>query len=117
MIEAESGNTAVSDAPACWPALPPDAWQDTRDTLHMWAQIVGKVRLALTPKENHWWNAALPTRRSGFDSRSAHGNDAVVAQWLERLPRKQRVGGSNPPRGFDARLASEAVKRERSSAD
>ncbi len=34
-------------------------WENTCDTLHMWTQIVGKTRLALTPVENHWWNAAL----------------------------------------------------------
>lgn len=37
------------------PELPIDAWQDTQTTLHMWMQIVGKVRLALTPMVNHWW--------------------------------------------------------------
>ena len=38
-----------------WPALPLEAWRDTRDTLHMWTQIVGKIRLELTPRLNHWW--------------------------------------------------------------
>lgn len=39
-----------------WPALPLAAWQDIYATLHMWAQIVGKIRLALAPRCNHWWN-------------------------------------------------------------
>jgi len=47
------------DRPECWPSLPLDSWKDTRDTLHMWTQIVGKVRLALTPLVNHWWNVPL----------------------------------------------------------
>jgi hypothetical protein len=47
------------DLPECWPALPLAAWQDTYATLHMWTQIVGKVRLALTPLVNHWWNVPL----------------------------------------------------------
>jgi hypothetical protein len=38
-----------------WPSLPLEAWQDTYDTLHMWAQIVGKISLALKPHVNHWW--------------------------------------------------------------
>ena len=38
------------------PALPYDSWKDTLATLHMWAQIVGKVRLKLCPVVNHWWN-------------------------------------------------------------
>ena len=38
-----------------WPALPRAAWQETYDTLHMWTQILGKIRLKLTPHVNHWW--------------------------------------------------------------
>jgi len=38
------------------PALPFDSWEDTLATLHMWSQIVGKVRLKLCPLVNHWWN-------------------------------------------------------------
>ncbi len=45
--------------PESWPALPLEAWQDTCDTLHMWTQIVGKVRLALSPLINHWWEVPL----------------------------------------------------------
>ena len=50
---------ASVDRPECWPSLPLDSWNDTRATLHMWTQIVGKVRLALTPLVNHWWNVPL----------------------------------------------------------
>lgn len=42
-----------------WPTLPFLDWESTCDTLHMWTQIVGKTRLALTPLENHWWNVTL----------------------------------------------------------
>src|SRR5579863_1699645 len=42
-----------------WPDLPLAAWKDTYDTLHMWTQIVGKVRLALAPMMNHWWQVPL----------------------------------------------------------
>jgi hypothetical protein len=42
-----------------WPALPFEDWESTCDTLHMWTQIVGKTRLALTPLQNHFWNVAL----------------------------------------------------------
>ena len=42
-----------------WPELPLAAWKDTYATLHMWTQIVGKVRLALTPRVNHWWHVPL----------------------------------------------------------
>lgn len=41
------------------PPLPLDAWRPTKDTLHLWAQVVGKVRLALAPPRNHWWHVPL----------------------------------------------------------
>ena len=49
-----------------WPSLPLDAWSDTRDTLHMWMQIVGKISLALTPKVNHFWNIAMHLTARGL---------------------------------------------------
>jgi len=48
------------------PALPLDAWKDTLDTLHMWTQIVGKVRLKLTPRVNQWWNVPLYVTARGL---------------------------------------------------
>ena len=42
-----------------WPELDWEQWQETADTLHMFMQIVGKTRLALTPTQNHWWNVPL----------------------------------------------------------
>jgi hypothetical protein len=55
-----------ADRPECWPSLPLDSWNDTRATLHMWTQIVGKVRLALTPLINHWWNVPLYVTARGL---------------------------------------------------
>jgi hypothetical protein len=55
-----------NDAVALWPALPYHAWQDTRETLHMWTQIVGKVTLALTPFLNEWWNVAFTVTPRGL---------------------------------------------------
>jgi hypothetical protein len=49
-----------------WPDLPLAAWQDTYATLHMWTQIVGKVRLALSPRVNHWWEVALYVNARGL---------------------------------------------------
>ena len=42
-----------------WPALRVEDWSDTRDTLHMWSQIVGKIRLAKAPMVNHWWQVTF----------------------------------------------------------
>src|SRR5262249_45432977 len=58
---------AMSDpAEEHWPALPLAAWQGTRGTLHMWAQIVGEIRLALGPMENHWWQVPLYVTARGL---------------------------------------------------
>src|SRR5438094_9905223 len=54
-----------------WPVLPHlEAWQDTRDTVHMWTQIVGKVRLALNPLINHWWEVPLYVSPRGLATSS-----------------------------------------------
>ncbi|GAA2738462.1 DUF5996 family protein [Actinocorallia aurantiaca] len=42
-----------------WPSLPVAEWQATRDTLTLWTQVVGKIRIARTPPVNHWWNSPL----------------------------------------------------------
>ena len=42
-----------------WPSLPFEAWRYTRETLHLWTQIVGKVRMELSPPVNHWWHVTL----------------------------------------------------------
>ncbi len=49
-----------------WPRLPLAEWQETKDTLHMWTQIVGKIRLAQTPLVNHWWNVPLYVTARGL---------------------------------------------------
>lgn len=49
-----------------WPPLPLAEWQDTCATLHMWTQIVGKVRLALSPHVNHWWEVPLYVNARGL---------------------------------------------------
>jgi Family of unknown function (DUF5996) len=49
-----------------WPALPLAEWRDTCDTLHMWTQIVGKIRLALCPHVNHWWEVPLYVSARGL---------------------------------------------------
>ncbi len=49
-----------------WPDLPFSEWADTCATLHLWTQIVGKIRLALTPAVNHWWNVPLYVTSRGL---------------------------------------------------
>ena len=49
-----------------WPELRVSDWEQTRDTVHMWSQIVGKTRMALAPNENHWWQVALYVNSVGL---------------------------------------------------
>ena len=63
--------------PESWPALPLEAWQDTRDTLHMWTQIVGKVRLALSPLVNHWWQVPLYVTARGLTTSAIPYRDGI----------------------------------------
>jgi len=49
-----------------WPSIPVSDWQDTRDTLHLFTQVVGKVRLANEPPLNHWWNVPLYVSARGL---------------------------------------------------
>ena len=71
--------TQQMDRAERWPALPYEAWKETYETLHMWTQIVGKVRMELSPFLNHWWHvtlyvtprglttSAIPYRGSSFE--------------------------------------------------
>jgi Family of unknown function (DUF5996) len=75
-----------------WPDLPLSAWSGTCDTLQLWTQIVGKVRIAVTPLINHWWNAtflvtarglatpAMPYRGRTFDIIFDFANHQLVVE-------------------------------------
>jgi hypothetical protein len=53
-----------SSAP--WPELPYEQWEPSKQTLHRYAQMVGKVRMALTPSQNHWWHVTLYVTERGL---------------------------------------------------
>jgi Family of unknown function (DUF5996) len=60
-----------------WPSLPVDEWTATRDTLHMWAQIVGKIRLQHMPLINHWWQVTFYVTPRGLTTGAIPSCDAV----------------------------------------
>jgi uncharacterized protein DUF5996 len=55
-------------SPAPWPELPTDAWRATCETLHLWTQIVGKIRLTLSPWLNHSWHVTLYVTSRGLST-------------------------------------------------
>lgn len=59
MDSKDLGAVAGASVEQVWPSLPYEEWKDTYETLHMWTQIVGKIRLALSPMVNHWWQVTL----------------------------------------------------------
>jgi Family of unknown function (DUF5996) len=60
-----------------WPSLLVDEWTATRDTLHMWTQIVGKIRMAHMPLINHWWQVPLYVSPRGLTTGAIPYRDAV----------------------------------------
>jgi hypothetical protein len=56
-----------------WPVLLYEDWKDTLDTLHMWTQVVGKVKLELSPFLNEWWNVALYLTARGMTTSTIPG--------------------------------------------
>jgi hypothetical protein len=68
-------NSATIADRSTWPALPYEEWKDTRLTLHLWTQIVGKIRLVQTAWVNHSWHVALyPTARGLTTSPIPYGS-------------------------------------------
>lgn len=57
-----------TDQALAWPALPLASWAETASTLHMWTQIAGKIRLALSPPVNHWWEVPLYVSARGLST-------------------------------------------------
>jgi hypothetical protein len=81
-----------------WPALPYGEWKDTRDTLHLWTQVVGKVKLALNPYENHWWHISLFMTARGLTTGPIPCNDMqgrVVEIQFDFVDHTLRIGASD----------------------
>jgi hypothetical protein len=79
-----------------WPALPFTAWQATAETLHMWMQIVGKIRLSLTPWINHSWHVTLYLTPRGLTTSSIpHGRQmfAISFDFIDHELRLEQSDG------------------------
>jgi hypothetical protein len=73
----------LTNLPECWPALPLDAWRETYATLHMWTQIVGKIRMSLTPLVNHWWNVPLYVTARGLTTSHVPYGESSFELWFD----------------------------------
>jgi Family of unknown function (DUF5996) len=81
-----------------WPALPLEAWADTRATLHMWTQIVGKVRLELHPRINHWWHVTLYVSPRGLTTAAIPYRDGSFEVEFDFLDHQLRLETSRGER-------------------
>jgi hypothetical protein len=91
-------------------------WRPTKDTLHLYSQIVGKIRLATTPPRNHWWNAPLYVDVRGLATRRLHHHHttfeitldfvdhALIIRTADGRARSFELGGGVPVADFDARI-------------
>jgi hypothetical protein len=66
-----------------WPELTLTSWEPTRETLHMWTQVIGKVRLALEPMVNHWWQVPLYVSARGLTTSLMHSGSVGLEAELD----------------------------------
>ncbi len=94
-----------------WPSLEWREWQATAETLHMFTQIVGKTRLALTPRQNHWWNVTLYVTARGLSTSAmplADGDALEIEfDFLSHLLTFRRSSGAARALGFEPQSVCE----------
>jgi len=78
-----------------WPELILEEWQDTLATLHMWTQIVGKIRLKQTPLVNHWWNVPLYVAARGLTTSPMSYEDRLFEIYFDFIDHKLRIDCSD----------------------
>lgn len=74
-----------------WPAFALEEWQDTLATLHMWTQIVGKIRMAQTPLINHWWNVTLYVSARGLTTSPMSYHDRIFEIEFDFIDHQLRI--------------------------
>ncbi|MGI8961308.1 MAG: DUF5996 family protein [Bryobacteraceae bacterium] len=88
------------DARAPWPPLPLKEWEAPRATLHMWTQIVGKVRLALSPHINHWWETPLYVTARGMTTSPIPYGERVFEIDFDFIDHNLAIRGSDERKKF-----------------
>jgi len=93
-----------------WPPLPYEAWRDAKETLHMFTQVVGKLRLALSPPEPEWQHVALYVTASGLTTGPVPDGDRCFEADLDLLDHRFTVrddDGESVSFGLEGRSVSE----------
>lgn len=87
----QHGQAQHARARAAWPSLRVDEWADTRTTLHMWTQVVGKVRLMHAPLLNHWWQVPLYVSPRGLTTSSIPFGTRVFDMEFDSIDHQLRI--------------------------
>lgn len=74
-----------------WPSIPLGKWKDTHDTLHMWLEILGKIRLELAPMINHWWQVTLSVTSRGLSTLAVPYGDEIFQMDLDFIDHVMRI--------------------------
>jgi hypothetical protein len=82
---------AATSKETVWPALPVAEWDDTRATLHMWLQIVGKVPLALSPPLNHWWQVPFYVSARGLTTSAIPYSHGIFEAEFDFIDHKLKI--------------------------
>ena len=89
----------MSNAPRVpWPELPTAAWRETYETLHLWTQIVGKIRLARSPWLNHSWHVALYVTARGLTTSPIPDGAGTFQIDFDLIDHALRISTSNGAR-------------------
>jgi hypothetical protein len=91
---------------ASWPALPLGEWSDTCETLLRWTQVVGKVRMVLTPLVNHWWNVTLYVTSRGLTTSPIPGGAGTFEIQFDFVDHQLRIDSSD---GASERIALQSM--------
>ena len=97
-------NSSTDPRPAVWPTLPLEAWRETYAALHLWTQIVGKIRLSLSPWVNHSWHTTLYVTARGLTTSAIPYDSRRFQIDFDFLDHQLRV------RSSDARSAALALE-------
>ena len=96
-----------------WPSLPYAEWQQTCSTLHMWTQVVGKVKLELTHFLNDWWNVAFAVTARGLTTATIPYGQRMFQVNFDFIDHGLAIHVSD---GNSRRMALRTVSHDRSSA-
>jgi len=95
MTEHISNKNNSLEAKDLFPPLPIEEWEETKNTLHLFFQIVGKIRLTLFPKMNHWWHVTLYLSPRGMTTRPIPYKDMIFEIEFDFIDHKLLITASN----------------------